>query len=311
MLRTFSALLLGCLAGLAPAPASKAATPIRHVFVIVMENHDARQIYGNATEAPFIQTLLRDYAHATNFDDELPGLDSEPHYLWMEAGTNAFADHTFKTDAGPSKSNSTGSTAHLVTQIKNAANLTWTTYQEGQSAATGACPIARSGLYASKHNPFVFFRDVSGDPPSKTNAYCAAHSKPYGALVDDLAANKVANYVFIAPNVCNDMHGALRCPGADKIRRGDDWLKRELPHLVTWATAHSGVIFLTWDEGSATTKIPFLAIGAGVKANYTGGVAYDHGSIVKSVEEIFGLPILSAVAEKNDLSDLFRPGFFP
>ena len=25
-------------------------------------------------------------------------LASEPHYLWMEAGTNAFADHTLTTD---------------------------------------------------------------------------------------------------------------------------------------------------------------------------------------------------------------------
>jgi len=43
---------------------------IQHVFVIVMENHDASEIYGNTTDAPYINgTLLPSYAHAANFND--------------------------------------------------------------------------------------------------------------------------------------------------------------------------------------------------------------------------------------------------
>src|SRR5215470_13142660 len=88
---------------------------IKFVFVIAMENHDASQIYGNTTDAPYINnTLMAKYARATNFNDELPSLASEPHYIWMEAGTNAFSDHTFTTDNDASASNSTSSTAHLV-----------------------------------------------------------------------------------------------------------------------------------------------------------------------------------------------------
>src|SRR5215471_4231622 len=79
---------------------------IKFVFVVAMENHDASQIYGNTTDAPYINnTLMAKYARATNFNDELPSLASEPHYLWMEAGTNAFSDHTFTTDNDPSASN--------------------------------------------------------------------------------------------------------------------------------------------------------------------------------------------------------------
>src|SRR3954466_16413359 len=114
--------------------AASAAPVLQHVFVIVMENHDASQIYGNTTDAPYINnTLIPSYAHATNFNDELPSLASEPHYVWMEAGTNAFSDHTFTTDNNPSSTNSTSSTAHLVTQIKNSTTTTWITYQEGQN----------------------------------------------------------------------------------------------------------------------------------------------------------------------------------
>ncbi|HEX3528764.1 MAG TPA: alkaline phosphatase family protein [Thermoanaerobaculia bacterium] len=286
---------------------------IQHVFVIAMENHDASEIYGNTTDAPYINgTLLPSYAHATNFNDELPTLVSEPHYLYMEGGTNSYSDHTFTTDNNPSSTNSTSSTAHLVTQIKNAlGGQTWMTYQEGQNSTTGACPIAGSGFYAPKHDPFVFFKDVSGNPPSKTNAYCIAHSKPYNSFAADLAANNIASYVFITPNLCNDMHGATGCPNSNLVRSGDDWLKSELPRIIAWANAHAGVIYLTWDEGDTTTKMAFLAIGPDVKANYTGAVSYDHGSIIKSVEESLGLSILSTVSGKNDLADLFQPGFFP
>jgi hypothetical protein len=294
--------------------AASSASVIQHVFVIAMENHDSTQIYGNTTDAPYINnTLIPSYAHATNFNDPLAlSIPSEPHYVWMEAGTNAFSDRTFTSDSDPSSTNSTSSTAHLVTQIKNSTNnVTWMTYQEGQSSTTGSCPIASSGFYAAKHDPFVFFKDVSGNPPSKTNAYCVAHSKPYSSFATDLAANNMADYVFITPNLCNDMHGATGCPNSNSIRSGDDWLKAELPRIISWATTHSATIYITWDEGSSTGKMPFLAIGPGVKANYTGTVSYTHSSIIKSVERIFGLPTLSTVSGNNDLADLYNSGFFP
>jgi hypothetical protein len=285
----------------------------KYVFVIAMENHDANQIYGNTTDAPYINnTLIPQYAHTTNFTDELPSLASEPHYVWMEAGTNAFSDHTFTTDNVPSKSNSTASTAHLVTQIKNATNgATWLSYQEGLNATSGACPIAASGFYQPKHNPFVFFRDVSGSTPSKTNAYCVSHHKALSALSTDLASGAVASYNFITPNQCNDMHGQSGCPNSNTIRSGDDWLAANLPAIISFVHANDGVIFLTWDEGSSTNLMAFIAIGPHVKAGYTGGVVYNHSSIIKSAETVFELPILSTVSSANTLSDLFVAGSFP
>lgn len=287
---------------------------IKYVFVIAMENHDASQIYGNTTNAPYINgTLIPGYAHATNFNDPLAlSIPSEPHYVWMEAGTNAFSDHTFTSDSAPSASNSTSSTAHLSTQIKNATNgVTWRSYQEGINATTGACPIASSGFYAPKHDPFVFFKDVSGSPPSKTSADCVAHHKDLSALAGDLAANTTASYNFITPNQCHDMHGQSGCPNSNTIRAGDDWLAANLPPLISFASAHAGVVFITWDEGSSTAKMPFLALGPHVKAGYTGTVSYTHSSIIKSVERILELPTLSTVASANDLADLFVAGFYP
>jgi phospholipase C len=287
---------------------------IQHVFVVAMENHDSTQIYGNSSSAPYINnTLIPNYARATNFNDELAlSIPSEPHYLWMEAGTNAFSDHTFTGDGDPSSTNSTSSTSHLVTQIKNATNgVTWRTYQEGLNASTGSCPIHSSGFYAAKHNPFVFFDDVVGSPPSSTNAYCVAHHRAYDALASDLAAGDVASFTFITPNQCHDMHGQSGCSDSNTVRAGDTWLSRELPRLISYVNGHAGVIFVTWDEGSSTLKMPFLAIGPSVKTGYAGSVSYNHSSVLKSIESILQLPKLSKVASANELSDLFKSGQYP
>jgi hypothetical protein len=303
--------------GSPPPPPPPPSSQTKVVFVIAMENEPAAAIYGSAS-APYINgQLLPRYARANAFTDPLPdAIPSEPHYVWMEAGTNQFPDGTFVDDSDPSASNSTASAAHLVTQMKNASpSVSWLSFQEGLDAAsTGACPIVSAGFYAAKHDPFVFFQDVAGSPPSPSNAFCAAHHHAYSAaaFAQALAGNAVAQYNFITPNLCNDMHGAAGCPGSDVIAAGDQWLAQNLPPIINFVNANAGVIFIVWDEPEGGSNlIPFIAIGPHVKPGYANAVAYTHGSLTRSVEEIFGLPILPTVAGNADFADLFQSGFFP
>jgi phosphatidylinositol-3-phosphatase len=302
---------------LTPA-AGFAQSKIKHIIVVAMENTDAKHIYGNKAHAPYLNTRLTPVAaRATNFIDELPGEDSEPHYVWMEAGTNVFADTGFHCDndpldrcSGQPAPNWTKSGLHLSAQIEAAA-LDWVTYQQGiDHVHTGDCPIESHGLYAAKHDPFVFFAGVAGSPPSKTDAHCVAHTKNLTALAGDLKNNRIPAYVFFTPNLCNDMHGALACLG-NRIGIGDKFLSKQLPPLIKWANAHAGVVLVTWDEPEDTSKMAFFAAGAGVRKNFAGAKTYTHSSIIKSVEEVFSLPILPAVAGANDLKDLFDTGAFP
>ena len=294
--------------GVTADAAVDAPARIRTVFVIPLENKSDVAIYANTTDAPYINGLFATANHTTNFKDELPSLDSEPHYVWMEAGTNAFSDHTFTNDNDASSSNSTSSTNHLVTQL-TAAGVPWMSYQEGMAANT--CPISSTGNYAAKHDPFVFFQDVVGSPPSASNANCIAHHKPYSAFATDLMAGNMTGLVFITPDLCHDMHGALQCPSgissSANVKAGDNWLKAELPRIIAYANAHDGVIFLTWDEGDSTTTIPFLALGSKVKIG-TSTTMYTHSSLLKTIEEIFGVPVLSSVTSANDFADMFEAG---
>lgn len=299
-----------------PTASAPTAGTNKHVFVITMENESAAAIYGNS-DAPYINgTLVPKYARANAFTDPLPdSVPSEPHYVWMESGTNTFGDATFLTDADPSASNSTKSTAHLVTQMAGAnPPVSWLSVQEGLDSSTGLCPIHSSGFYVAKHDPFVFFQDIAGSPPSTGNALCADHHRAYttATFAQALADKTVAAYNFITPNVCNDMHGASNCPSSDNIASGDRWLAANLPPIIDFVNAEGGVIFIVWDEPvGGSTLIPFMAIGPHVKAGYANAITYNHGSLTRSIEEIYGLPILPTVAQNNDFSDLFQAGFFP
>lgn len=286
---------------------------IKHVIVIAMENTDASSIYGNTSEAPYLNNVLRPIAaRSTSFIDTLPDENSQPHYITMEAGTHTFTDLTFSASDDPSASYSTASQAHLTQQMRVTvapSKVRWMSYQQSMNANTGACPIKSDDPYVARHNPFVYFRDVSGNPPSKTNPYCAAHFRPYSRFAGDLAANRIANYVFITPDNCNNMHDA--CGTSSRTKAGDDWLSKELPPLIAWANAHSAVVLVIWDESYGAPTIPFFAFGAGVKKNYVSNLSLTHLSIIKSVEEIFGLPILPTVANANTLKSLFKVGAYP
>lgn len=278
----------------------------RTVFVIPMENESASAIYGDVKNAPYLNgTLMPMAAYATSFTDSLPkSLPSEPHYVWLEAGTNKFSDKTFTNDDNASASNSTASTAHLSTQLEEA-GLGWMSYQEGMTE--GTCPITSisSTKYAAKHDPFVFFQDVAGSPPSAASGTCISHHKPYSSFASDLANGQLPAYVFITPNLCNDMHGASGCPSGSNVKTGDSWLASQMPAIIDYAYTHDSVIYIVWDEGSDNQTIPFLALGPHVKAGAS-TTNYTHSSILKSVEQQLGVDPLPTVDNATTFEDLFK-----
>lgn len=302
--------------------AADGASHIPFVFVIAMENKADDGLYGNAL-APYLNDVLRvEYGSANAYADCITGVvPSEPHYVWLEAGTNTFDDHTFLLDSNPSATNSTSDTRHIAAQLAAANDgRTWRSYQEGLNDSTGACPIHGSGFYAPKHDPFVFFQDVAGSPPSETNAFCADHHRAYRTetFAADLAAGDVDAYTFITPDLCHDMHGKSSCTNgctsstaSGCISAGDSWLHDNVPPIIDFINQHGGVLFIVWDETEGSAAQPFLVIGPGVKPGHASAVQYTHSSYVKSVQAVLGLAVDPRVADANDFADFFAPGQFP
>jgi hypothetical protein len=284
---------------------SASMTSVRHVFVIFMENKDWSSITPSA--APYMNnTLMKIGAHANNYHNIPTSMGSlhpsEPNYIFFEGGTNSYSDYTFTTDNNSSASNSTNSSAHLATLLTNAGH-SWKAYQEN---IPSGCPINSSGQYAAKHNPFVFFKDISGNPPSIGNANCTAHMEDLTttSLQNDLASGNVADYNFLTPNLCNDMHDC-------SVTTGDTWLSTFIPIIMNSNLyKQDGAIFITWDEdaGSDNKPIGMIILSPFAKVNYSNSIEYSHASLTKSIERIFNLsPLVGHAADSTtqDLSDFF------
>src|SRR5438874_5390951 len=229
-----------CLALFAAAPAGAQLSNVKTVFVILMENHNWSEIKGSPS-APYLNNTLLPMASRAEQYFNPPGIHpSLPNYLWLEAGTN----FNILNDNAPSV-NHQSTTDHLSTQLKNA-GISWKTYQENISGAS--CPLTSSYPYAPKHNPFVYFDDVTNTNDA-SSAYCIAHVRPYTEFAPDLQNNTVAQYVFVTPNLCNDMHDSC-APVSDPIKQGDNWFSSEIPKILASAAyQNGGAIFITWDEG--------------------------------------------------------------
>ncbi len=266
---------------------------INTVFVILMENHNWADIKGNAS-APYLNnTLLPISSYAQQYYNPPRQHPSEPNYLWLEAGTN----FGITNDSNPS-ANHQSTPNHLVTLLKNA-GISWKAYQEDISGTV--CPLTSVARYAPKHNPMIFFDDVT-DTNNPNSAYCIAHQRPYTELSGDLQNNTVARYNFITPNLCNDMHDC-------SVGTGDTWLAREVPKILSsQAYKNGGAIFITWDEGEGGDgPIGMIVVSPNAKGGgYSNTIRYTHSSALRTIQEIFGVtPLLGDAANATDLRDMF------
>jgi phospholipase C len=288
------------------------AHAIKTVFLIMMENHSWSDIKGSGS-APFINgTMLPMAAYATNYKTPPGNHPSETNYIWLEAGSNLSI-----TNDNPPANNHQSTPDHLVTQLEKA-GVTWKSYQEDVDGKS--CPLADNGLYAVRHNPAVFFDDVT-DSMSASSSRCIAHVRPYTELATDLSAGTTAQFNFITPDLCHDMHGqpiGTTCLSltSDLVKEGDTWLSTEVPKIMASdAYKNGGAIFVIWDEGSSAVPLVGTAsdgpIGAIVLSPLAkvgaDATAYTHSSTLKTIEEIFGVALLRGAADPatTDLSAMF------
>lgn len=291
-------------------PASAAGGRLHTVFMILFENASWRDIQGSA-DAPYLNhRLLPQASYARAYRGPRHGTlhPSLPNYIWLEAGDNL----GIRDDAPPA-AHHLATHRHLVSLLRRA-GITWRSYQQGIRG--DRCPLRSHGNYRPKHNPMVYFDDVTGnnDPASRD---CIRHIRPLAELGTALRAGTVARYNFISPDLCHDMHSSC-APLHNRIKQGDAWLQTWIPRIrASAAYRHGGVIFITWDEAwfsiphciHSDCPIGMIVLSPLAKGHgYSNSIAYDHSSTLKTVQEILGVgPLLRAAgnSETRDLRDLF------
>jgi hypothetical protein len=271
------------------APPPPAAGP-RHIMVIVMENREASSVLGQP-DAPYINSLANGYGQATRwYGVSHPSL---PNYLAMISGSDqgVHDDGTGYSFGGTT----------LVDQLA-ARGIGWKAYMEDMPAP---CFGGGSyGGYAKKHDPFVYFSSITGNP-----AQCG-RVVPHGQLGSDLQTGTAPPFLFVTPNGCHDGHD---CGNA----AADAWLQGEMQTVMnsSWYR-QGGSVVITWDEGgsrngccggAAGGQIATIVVtAAGQRRLDTPG---DHYGMLRALEEAYGVGLLGRAADpaSGDLRPLLAP----
>ena len=258
-----------------------------------MENHSEGQVIGPpgstvAKNAPYVNgTLVPGCGLATNYHNVThPSL---PNYLAATSGST----QGLAKDCLPAKCSN--SSASLFSQLTS-----WRGYDESMP---GNCSMSNTNLYAPKHNPAAYYKSVA--PACKTNDVPLG-TLTSGSFSQDLAKGTLPAFSFVTPDLCNDTHNC-------SLSTGDAWLSSWVPKITASPAYQSGstVLIITWDEGNRGTAgescatntadqschVAAIIVSPYTPAGTASNTLFNHYSLLKTTEQMLGLPLLGHAAD--------------
>lgn len=177
-------------------------------------------------------------------------------------------------------------------------------------------------LYAVKHDPFVYFKNIeAGTNKNLSLAQVADFDGPSGLWAD--LQSDAPSLSFIVPNQCHDMHGGISggtpiCSTATAaesalfLSQGDAEVAKIVNGIKASPAWRSGrnAIVLVWDENdysNAANRVVMLVETSYAPNGRVSNTPYDHFSLLKTLEAGFGLPCLNHACDSTSLvmGDLF------
>ena len=257
--------------------ATTAAIPqYDHVVVVIFENTNYTSIKGGSS-APYFNSLAGQGSLMTrSFGVTHP---SQPNYLALFSGSQqGITDDSCPHDF----------TAGNLGQQLIDKGLSFTAYSEDLPGAGSTSCSGSGGNYVRKHAPWADFPTVRD----------ASHHVPFSQFPSDYS--QLPTVSFVVPNMCNDIHDC-------SIGTGDTWLKNHLDAYAQWAKTHNSLLIQTFDEDNFTSvnQIYTTFVGQGVKPGYESTTQINHYSVLRTLEDMYGLPALGNAANKTPITDIF------
>jgi hypothetical protein len=219
-----------------------------------------------------------------------------------------------------------------------AKGLTWGGYMEDMGNTPGEPRTCRhppvngrdntqsarpTDQYAARHNPFVYFHSILD------TADCADNDVPLDDLPAVLQSDRIPSLVFITPDLCSDGHDPS-CPdgGPGGYAGIDAFLRKWVPAIqASRAYRDGGMLVVTFDEsdhgadaccvqdapntpnaggptpGSGGGRIGAVLLSPYVQPGSVNETPYNHYSLLRTVENLFGLDPLGLAAKATAFGD--------
>lgn len=278
------------------APVGAQTRPLRpfsHVFVIVLENTSVNGVLGNPN-LPNLNAFARQYGLAANYTGVAhPSL---PNYVALLFGS------TFGSHSDDPEQRFPGD--NLALQLERAGR-TWKGYMQGLPRP--GWEGSSAGVYAVKHNPFLLSSDVARDPARARNVV------GLDQLDTDLRSGHAPDFALIVPDLCHDLHGAPTCWQGSRLERAGDAFVRTWTEKIMTSSAWQGnaALVITFDEGEGGDraggggKIATIVVTREGPRGVRSEQPYNHYSLLRTLEDAWGLPPLREAGRATPMTDLF------
>jgi hypothetical protein len=189
------------------------------------------------------------------------------------------------------------------------------------SPASVFAPGPIQKLYAVKHDPFVYFRNV--ETSDLANVADFDGNNGLWADLQSKDSDDLPNLMVIVPNQCHDMHGFVSggtpicstnttAESAFLLSVGDAEVEKLIKGIKSSPACQHGrnVIVLVWDENDYSNAANHVVMTAETNYSRNGRVSdtsYDHFSLLKTLETGFGLPCLNHACDATSqfMNDVF------
>jgi hypothetical protein len=308
-----------------PATPSPRAGRVKHVFVISLASPGYDASFGSATQMPYLANTLRPQGQLlpnysllddSGLPNRIAAVSGQPPNAQTKADCPTYSE--FPSGAAPDRAGVVSASGCLypvsvltLADQLGAAHFSWRAYVDGMVDVTGKphnCVHPGSdeadqptpGGYAARQNPFVYFHSLLdlGD--------CAVNDVPLSGLGGDLSKAKTTpNVSFLASSPCG-AGAAGQCPSgaADGAAAADEFLSTWVPQILSSAAyKRDGLLVVTFD-GAASVNTPIgtapvgtLLVSRFAQPGATDSAAYGPYSLLRSIEDLFGLDHLAKAAD--------------
>jgi phosphatidylinositol-3-phosphatase len=239
------------------------------IVVVIGENTLATSVFGNTTDAPFINSLAQKGAAFTeSYAIEHP---SQPNYFDLFSGSNQGITHN-----------------NMPTQHFTTPNLGAELFAAGKKYCSYSEDLpyvgfdsAQYGLYVRRHNPTPNWTGTGlNQIPDSTNKPFTDFPVDYSLLPD---------VSFVIPNLCSDGHDVCM-PLSNRTKQFDEWVQDNLSSYANWCKTHNSLLIVTYDEDDFTNanKIATVFYGAHVKSGSFSKMI-NHFNVLRTIEDLMGL----------------------
>jgi phosphatidylinositol-3-phosphatase len=260
--------------------------PIRHVFIINIENKGYAETFGAGTESPYLAGKLRKqgvllnsyYATAHNsLPNYIAQISGQAPNMQTQADCQVYSKFVMAGPPAAPGRQAVGAGCVLPKSVRSLprqlthAGIPWRGYMQqmhkpcrhprlGEPDPTQHATLGHN--YAVRHNPFMYFRSVTS-----RHAYCRHHVRPLHDLHHDLKrAKRTPHLAYITPDLCRDGHDDT-CANGQKggLRQVDTFLKKWAPRILgSTAFKRNGMLIITADESDGPAEDSAFCCGEDV-----------------------------------------------